>query len=107
MAKFWEKVWVSMIPQYNCGWPYDNCALGDWLKSDWWMLLREWIIYLSIVIIISLLITLWFYLVYRHRKDEHPWKCAIKKSWAWRIIVLFIPIIVFAFFLLYDYVLIH
>ena len=101
MANFWEKVPANM---YNCGWPYDNCAHGEPIPGDSlkWTLIKFWACYMIIVVIISFLITLWFYLVYRHKKDEHPWKHAVKRSWPWWIVVFLLPIVVVIFSFLYD-----
>ena len=105
MTNFWEDP-LGIKPQYNCGWPYDNCAHGEPLShgNALCTLIKIWAFYLIIVAVISLLITLWFYLVYRYKKDEHPFKHAIKKSWPWWIIVFLLPILVIGFLILCGYI---
>ena len=59
-------------------------TVWEWLRE----ILLPTLIYIWICVTISFLITLWFYLVYKHKWDEHPWKNAIKRTWPWWIVVL-------------------
>ena len=103
MARFWEEVAIDTPKALECGWRFDECASGVSSHNDIMsMLLESWIFYLLIVAIISFLITLWFYFLYRHKKDEYPWKHAVKRSWSWWIIILLVPIY-YSYIMIYNF----
>ncbi len=93
---FWDS---DLIDSCNCS-EYD-CGLYDFYRCgdlDIIVDLMRWLIlgiiwYILIVAIISFLITLWFYLIYKRNGEEHPRKHAFKRSWPWRIAVFLIPIV--------------
>lgn len=64
---------------------------NNWFWYKYGDALQIILIYLLIVIIVSFFVTLWFYLMYKNKNDEHPRKHAIKRSWPRWIIIFLVP----------------
>ena len=88
-----QSYWSWQDPEPNscqiCGGNTPNSWFWYKYRND----LQDFLIYLLIVIIVSFFVTLWFYLIYKHKNDEHPRKYAIKRSWPRWIIIFLTPFI--------------
>ena len=97
--------WIIIVrePLHSIG--CDECTT-TWETSFWEYKeeIQSWIILLSSALIISLLITLCLCLVYKYKKDKHPFKHAIKKSWPWWIVIFIISIVMLYLWVHVDWV---
>ena len=80
-----------------------ECMQCDGTVHYWESFIKWYGYYVGILLLIWLCITVWFYVCYLIKKDEHPFKHAIKRSWPWWIILLLIPFVVFLILVLITF----
>ena len=84
----------------KCNWDYVLTTFPSFRELYSWLII--W--YIVCRIIVSFLITLWFYLIYKHKKDKNSLRKALKRSRIRRIIILILPIIIlWIFYLLWIF----